>query len=351
MADRKEKASPISFPPRLRTDQPCPGIVAQRPWTPTSFVSQTARGVPNDPPPAEEIPMLPLSCARPRERIPGLGDHLPLHLRLDPRTARRFRGAAGRRAAPDLPSRVAVDGGCGCCSESSPTRGSLAFEAQRTILSFLFHSKAHACWEFTHKSFGEYLAAEHLHGALSRMVARVEDELGVQDALSTEEAAHLWIRDLSLALISLEIEALLLALLDEPRRERLARRSRRNWHKWLLPFVRLSGLELAGADLSAAFLLAADLSEIDLRRAELVRANLRHADLSDADLRGVTLRGADLRQANLEGARLFGADLRGAQLSWDGLQRAARDGALLDEELRARLAAGPADPSIQDSGE
>ena len=209
----------------------------------------------------------------------------------------------------------------------------MAFEAQRTILSFLFHSKAHACWEFTHKSFGEYLAAEHLHGALSRMVARVEDELGVQDALSTEEAAHLWIRDLSLALISLEIEALLLALLDEPRRERLARRSRRNWHKWLLPFVRLSGLELAGADLSAAFLLAADLSEIDLRRAELVRANLRHADLSDADLRGVTL------------------DLRGAQLSWDGLQRAARDGALLDEELRARLAAGPADPSIQDSGE
>ena len=270
----------------------------------------------------------------------------------------------------------------------------------------------------------------------------MEDELGEQDALSVEEAAHLWIRDFSVALVTKEVEDLLLGLLDAPQRARLARRleeiyphladeegaerqllvarqwrlrptvaagramanlfvlrgrlareqdgwwcpeivapgrfghaydliglvgdrmdamqvrlwsrvwlrngepvinGRRNWHKWLLPFVRLSRLALVGTDLSAAFLLGTDLSQADLRRAELVRANLRHADLSDADLRGADLVGADLRHSVVCGARFAGADLHGAQVEPADLRGADLDGARLDPELLrilGRLAAG-----------
>ncbi len=61
-----------------------------------------------------------------------------------------------------------------------------------------------------------------------------------------------------------------------------------------------------------------DLTGADLRRADLSEANLRRANLSGADLRRANLSGAylieaNLRRANLSGANLTGADLRRAK--------------------------------------
>ena len=49
------------------------------------------------------------------------------------------------------------------------------YEAQQTFLSFTFHKVGQSSWEFKHKSFSEYLAAEYIGEALGRTIAEKED--------------------------------------------------------------------------------------------------------------------------------------------------------------------------------
>jgi uncharacterized protein YjbI with pentapeptide repeats len=65
-----------------------------------------------------------------------------------------------------------------------------------------------------------------------------------------------------------------------------------------------------------------NLSESKLLGRDLVAANLQGADLQGADLQGADLQGADLQGAFLQGAFLQGADLQRADLQGADLQRA-----------------------------
>jgi uncharacterized protein YjbI with pentapeptide repeats len=69
------------------------------------------------------------------------------------------------------------------------------------------------------------------------------------------------------------------------------------------------------------------LSKLNLSGCLLIARNLSEADLRRADLFGANLSGADFREANLFGANLSGANLRGANLSEADLSRANLRGA------------------------
>ena len=59
-----------------------------------------------------------------------------------------------------------------------------------TLLSFYFRRVGNADeWEFLHKSFGEYLAAEHLSGVLHRLIQRESDAFGEERYTLGERAA------------------------------------------------------------------------------------------------------------------------------------------------------------------
>ena len=73
-------------------------------------------------------------------------------------------------------------------------------------------------------------------------------------------------------------------------------------------------------------------NKANLTRADLTGANLTRANLAGADLAGANLAGAYLTGAYLTGADLTGADLTGAYLT-----RANLAGALIKDEVVARL--------------
>ncbi len=78
-------------------------------------------------------------------------------------------------------------------------------------------------------------------------------------------------------------------------------------------------------------------NKADLTRAYLTGAYLTGADLTGACLTGADLTGADLTGAYLTGAYLTGADLTGADLTGAYLTRANLAGALIKDEVVARL--------------
>ena len=88
------------------------------------------------------------------------------------------------------------------------------FKAERTILSFTFRSPKESYWEFTHKSFGEYLAAEYLGAVCRRITERAEDEFGeLAWRCDNAGAAREWIRAFGPALVTSEIEELMVSML------------------------------------------------------------------------------------------------------------------------------------------
>ena len=70
------------------------------------------------------------------------------------------------------------------------------YESQQTFLSFSFHKVGKSSWEFLHKSFGEYLAAEYIFEELREM-CNLKNELDI--------TRH-WIRITGPSFISPEIE-------------------------------------------------------------------------------------------------------------------------------------------------
>lgn len=72
----------------------------------------------------------------------------------------------------------------------------------------------------------------------------------------------------------------------------------------------LQGINLSGGNLSNAHLAYADLTGADLRQTRLDEADLRYADLSDADLRASVLIGTELSGAVVKGTDLKRSDLR-----------------------------------------
>ncbi|GCL57859.1 pentapeptide repeat-containing protein [Microcystis aeruginosa] len=93
---------------------------------------------------------------------------------------------------------------------------------------------------------------------------------------------------------------------------------------------------LQGQRIDLEFMLVLDcLSFLDLQNCLLIHrdlggANLEGANLEGANLEGANLEGANLKGANLEGANLYGADLYGAFLEGANLERANLEGANLE---------------------
>ena len=86
------------------------------------------------------------------------------------------------------------------------------FQAERTLLSFAFRVKEdETYWEFTHKSFGEYLAAEHLAVVCHQITERVQDLEFDEETWRLDEAAatRAWIEALGTTFVSAEVEDLL----------------------------------------------------------------------------------------------------------------------------------------------
>ena len=88
------------------------------------------------------------------------------------------------------------------------------FQAEKTILAFAFRTPSQQAWEFTHKSFGEYLAAEYLAAACHRIVEEAEDELGERGyRLGVAEATREWLRAFGVVFVTGEVEQLLVPML------------------------------------------------------------------------------------------------------------------------------------------
>lgn len=69
------------------------------------------------------------------------------------------------------------------------------YEAQQTFLSMAFREVGQSSWEFKHKSFGEYLAAEHIGEAVGRTINEKEDPDvpgQCQWEMKDDEVAALW---------------------------------------------------------------------------------------------------------------------------------------------------------------
>ena len=84
------------------------------------------------------------------------------------------------------------------------------YEAEQTILSMTFRRMGEASWEFKHKSFGEYLAAEYIGERLSRAIAKEEDSFSAEEwRMNTREVAGLWSELFARNIITPEVQALL----------------------------------------------------------------------------------------------------------------------------------------------
>jgi len=86
------------------------------------------------------------------------------------------------------------------------------FQAERTLLSFTFRANENeSFWEFSHKSFGEYLAAEHLAVVCHQITERMQDLEFDEETWRLDEAAatRAWIEALGTTFVSAEVEDLL----------------------------------------------------------------------------------------------------------------------------------------------
>jgi len=86
------------------------------------------------------------------------------------------------------------------------------YQAERTFLTFAFAKAGQASWEFKHKQFGEYLAAEYIGERFNTAITRVPDadEPGqMRWSMSHETLARLWIDVFARNSVSPEVQSLL----------------------------------------------------------------------------------------------------------------------------------------------
>ncbi len=79
--------------------------------------------------------------------------------------------------------------------------------ARGTLLASYFRRVSEDEWEFTHKSFGEYLAAEHLAGVVHSLTTMTTDPFGEQHrVLSEAAAAEAFIEAFGPSMVPMEVE-------------------------------------------------------------------------------------------------------------------------------------------------
>ncbi|MBM4395697.1 MAG: pentapeptide repeat-containing protein [Deltaproteobacteria bacterium] len=258
-----------------------------------------------------------------------------------------------------------------------PGSDRMRFLAEKTILSFAFRTPDQRAWEFTHKSFGEYLAAEHVAGTCTRLTLLDADGAFVLDDPS---AAKAWIGTFGTALLPHGVEAFLVPILETALaalRERLVRiyarivdeddaeevvRTARAWgqrptfvrgfalasafaiaglpeldgsehrfqpeatrtgNSWdacravegVGPFSYLDAMRVYGRlHLGGLSAVGGFLPFVSFRGSDLKGRALSRAFLFSTDFTNADLRGTHLEQAYLSFAVLESADLRGARL-------------------------------------
>lgn len=98
------------------------------------------------------------------------------------------------------------------------------FAAERTILAFTHKGDAAQTWEFTHRSFGEFLAAEYLASVALRVVERSRGALDDDETwrLDTGEATREWLGAFGTTLVPANVERYLKWLLREAGKNTLA---------------------------------------------------------------------------------------------------------------------------------
>ena len=273
--------------------------------------------------------------------------------------------------------------------EDDPDVKALLEDGGTGLLASFYFRESRGAVEFTHKSFGEYLAAEALLETLRELAAttwrprdveaaarRVHEAFGprwipVEAADFLRELVEAWAAEagaqpvqlLADRLVELDDGLLAGTWLDKGVPERVRKDHPGVGHRALEAATHLGLLEVTGwllalgaidrprpSDwLRRAWLLpesAGVWQTAYARRAALARRRLAgaegrmlilaHADLTSADLSGADLIGADLAGADLHRASLAGADLRGARLVDADLGEADLRGA----DLRGALLEG-----------
>ncbi len=92
------------------------------------------------------------------------------------------------------------------------------YAAEQTIMSFYLDKVDKEHWQFKHKSFGEYFAAEYIADSLHRLIAQKEDpddDKQLYFEKSDEEAAALWSELFARNIITPEIQLLLEPMLGD----------------------------------------------------------------------------------------------------------------------------------------
>lgn len=91
------------------------------------------------------------------------------------------------------------------------------FAAERTILAFTHRGATSQTWEFTHRSFGEFLAAEQLASVALRVVERARSTLDDDETwrLDVGEATREWLGAFGPMLVTSNVERYFVWLLRE----------------------------------------------------------------------------------------------------------------------------------------
>ena len=248
------------------------------------------------------------------------------------------------------------------------------------LTAFYFHhagktGEGNKTFEFTHKSFGEYLSAQRIVRQLQETQKALKQQEDGENGWTRETALENWIKLCCKVPLDRDIHKF---LCDEMLR--YERSEVKSWQDMLsdlisymlkfgMPFEKISprpkyidetwqsrnAEEALLAALSACSQFTNEVSNInwDNKSAEewfsklcghlngsfvyscLNNVNLRSANLYLANLRNANLKHADLRDASLRSAGLFSADLRDADLRSANLRDAdLRDADLRDASLR-----------------
>jgi len=244
-------------------------------------------------------------------------------------------------------------------SFQSDSQGSIT----RLLTAFYFRESgdlrgSEKTFEFTHKSFGEYLTARRIVDRVKQIHRKLQDSENDYDNGMPMEGLKNRPNFQEEMQQARNAEEALLALFNACGRVTeeifpIQWPSREAFGNWLarlqgqridfepmlvldcLSFLDLQNCllihrDLGGANLQRANFAEANLRGANLQRANLEGANLQRANLVGANLRGANLRGANLRGANLRGANLEAANLAGANLAGANLARANLKGANLE---------------------
>jgi uncharacterized protein YjbI with pentapeptide repeats len=265
----------------------------------------------------------------------------------------------------------------------------------RLLTAFYFQERGERskagdkAFEFTHKSFGEFLTAKRL----VRAIAKIDENLRAEDGWRKKAALKEWVEIYRSGKLDFDIleflrqevrgqyhshpelvwdwqntcSGLISYLLQEglPMEQLqcgLTFKEMNNWaiqseigmlamlnacslctkevseinwpdvsacRNWLARLRSVGTVSLASKCLEFLNLGGSDLGGAYLRGAYLEGANLEGANLEGANLRGANLEGAYLERANLLGANLLGANLLGANLERANLRGANLEGANL----------------------